>query len=499
MAKLILDPVTRIEGHLRIDTHVENGQVLEAWSRGEMFRGLESLLVGRNPLDAPAITQRICGVCPVSHGIAASRALEAAFGIAPPGNGRLLRNLILGANYLQNHILHFYQLSALDFIRVETLLDYRGKDRELLDLQSWARGEMNSGRILPMAPLLPQLPGRYSGTTEWNHLALEHYLEALEIRREAHRMAALFGGKMPHPASLVPGGVTCGVELEAVETFRSGLRRVRRFVEEAYLPDVARMVREFPEYSRQGAGVGRFMSFGAFEQGEGTWLPAGVLQDGKLSALDLGAIREEVGSSYYQPGSGGAPQQGTVELAPEKQGAYSWIKAPRYNGEAMEVGPLARLLVARAAGNDQVSEALTLMEHQTGLKPNMWDSVLGRHLARAIEATLLVKEMEHWLAQLAYESPSVVHYQAPRSGSGIGLIEAPRGGLGHWLEVEDAKIVRYQCIVPSTWNFSPRDDRGGVGPVEAALLGTTVNEGSRGLEVARVVRAFDPCIACAVH
>jgi len=499
MARIVLDPVTRIEGHLRIDTEVEGGRVVEAWARGEMFRGFEALLVGRDPFDAPLITQRICGVCPVSHAIASCRALESALGVQVPRNGRLLRNLVLGANYLQSHVLHFYHLSALDFVDVEAILSYEGRDAILRELQAWVRSEVSSNRVLPAAPFLPRLPGDYSPDPAWNATALAHYIDALEVRQEAHRMAALFGGKMPHPASLVPGGVTCGVDPEPVEDFRARLRRVRRFIESSYAPDVLGAAARFPEYAELGRGAGRYLSYGAFEEEGGPWLPSGTADSGRLAPLDTTRITEEVASSRYAAAKGRHPRDGEIVPEPSKAAAYSWLKAPRYGGKTYEVGPLARLMVASAAGSEEVAQTLREVLAAGGLTESALPSVIGRHAARVVESLLLVRRMEGWLDQLVPGEPWVGACTPRKAGSGEGLAEAPRGALGHWVEVRDGKIGRYQCIVPSTWNFSPRGDRGDPGPVEAALLGTPVRSDWGGLEVARVVRSFDPCIACAVH
>lgn len=499
MALVVLDPVTRIEGHLRIDTQVEEGRVVEAWCRGEMFRGFEDLLAGRDPLDAPVITQRICGVCPVSHAIASCRALEGALGLVAPPNGRLLRSLVLGANYLQSHVLHFYQLSALDFVDVEAILAYGGPDPGLRELRAWVEGEVRSNRVLPAAPFLPRLPGNYGEDPRWSAGALAHYLEALEVRTEAHRMAAIFGGKLPHTASLVPGGVTTGVDAEAVEHFRARLRQVRRFVENTYVPDVIEVARRFPAYGRAGRGAGRYLSFGAFEEGKGAWLPAGTVSGGEFAALDTSRIAEEVGSSRYASRGPVHPREGEIRPEPAKAGAYSWLQAPRYGGAPFEVGPLARLQVAAAVGAESVRETLAHVLVEARLEPAALESALGRHAARAAEALLLARRMESWLDALRPGEPSVATYTPRAEGRGEGLVEAPRGALGHWTQVSGHKIARYQCVVPSTWNFSPRGDKGDPGPVEAALLGLQVNPAYKGLEVARVVRSFDPCIACAVH
>lgn len=499
MGKLILDPVTRIEGHLRIDTRVEEGVVVEAWSRGEMFRGLETVLLHRDPLDAPVITQRICGVCPVSHAVASCRALESALQIRPAPNGQMLRNLVLGANYLQSHVLHFYHLSALDFVNVEALLAYEGPNPLLAELKAWAQGELASARILPAAPFLPRLPGNYPDDPKWNLAALSHYLEALEIRQETHRMAALFGGKMPHTASLVPGGVTTGLDAAALENFRTRLRRIRRFVENVYLPDVLEATRLFSGYAQVGRGVGRYLSYGVFEEGSRDWLPAGTAENGKYSPLDTSRIAEEVVSSRYASPSRLHPAAGDTVPDPNKSGAYSWLKAPRYDSKAYEVGPLARLSVAASLGHEPVRGTLRALLRDAGLRQQDLSSALGRHAARAIETLLVAQRMDVWLDRIAHGEPTVAAYAPRTEGDGEGLTEAPRGALGHWVQIRQGKIARYQCIVPSTWNFSPRGDDGDPGPVEAALVGTPVGTAQSGLEVARVVRSFDPCIACAVH
>ncbi len=500
MGKVVLDPVTRVEGHLRVETRVDGGRVTEARVAGEMFRGFEAILRGRDALDAPVITQRICGVCPVSHAVASCRALEEALGLSPPPNGRLLRSLVLGANFLQSHILHFYQLSILDYLDVTAVLGYRGPDPGLRALRAWAESEIRSGRILPGAPFLPQWSQGLPDDPRWSSGALAHYLEALEARQAAHRMAARFGGKLPHTATLVPGGVTSGVDPVEVEAFRSDLARVRSFVENAYLPDLAGLGRRFPDLARAGAGVGRYLSYGALEEADGSpWLPPGVILDGRLEPLDPSRVAEQVGFSRFRGSRALPPLAGETDPDPGKPGAYSWLKAPRYGGAAVEVGPAARVRVALAAGRADVEKAASRVLADAGLGPGALGSVLGRHLARGIEALLLARRMEAWLDALDPAGRSVGPYAPRPSGQGAGLVEAPRGALGHWVEVRETRIARYQCVVPSTWNFSPRGDRSDPGPVEAALEGLEVDGATAALAVARVVRSFDPCIACAVH
>ncbi|KIH75963.1 hydrogenase large subunit [Geoalkalibacter ferrihydriticus] len=500
MAKIVLDPLTRIEGHLRIETRIAGGQVAEAWSKGEMFRGFEALLQGRDPLDAPVITQRICGVCPISHAISSCKAIESACGLRVPANGLYLRNLILGANYLQSHILHFYHLSALDFVKVEALLGYTGRDPVLVDLKNWAESEIRTNRVLPVAPFLPKLPGDYAADPQWNLGALANYVEALEIRQEAHRMAALLGGKMPHAATLVPGGVTCVADAAVLEDFRARLRRVRRFIERCYIPDVLQAARLYPSYADIGRGPARFLSYGVFDEGASTWMPAGTVNGKGHEPLNLALIHEDTTSGFYRGNHKSHPKDAAAPIPqPDKPRAYSWLKAPRYNGLSYEVGPLARLVVAAAAGERSISQSLSALLRETGLREEQLPSTLGRHAARALEAQLLAARMEQWLDAMQPGAPAIVPYKNRDAGSGVGLVEAPRGALGHWITLKAGRIGSYQCVVPSTWNFSPRDAEQNPGPVESALVGTPVNEAYQGLEVARVVRAFDPCIACAVH
>jgi len=499
MAKVIIDPVTRIEGHLRVDTEVSNQRIVNAWSKGEMFRGFETLLKGRDPFDAPVITQRICGVCPVSHAVASCKTVEDSLGIDIPENARLMRNLILGSNYLASHLTHFYQLSALDFIQVEAILKYRGSNRSLRNLRAWVEQEIASKKILPAAPFLPYLKGDYPKDQAWNFRALAHYLESLDVRKDAHKMAALLGGKMPHTSSMLAGGVTTGLAPDLIENFRVRLLRIRQFVDETYLPDVVQAATLFKQYSGIGAGNAVYLSYGVFDEEDGTFLPSGLLKGSQLHPLEPEKIAEQTLYSYYRDGAPRHPSQGETLPDTEKDNAYSWIKAPRYAGMPCEVGPLARLMIAYKSGINPVRQKVTALLAQLGWQERQLNSVLGRHATRALEASMIAERMELWLDQLDPGQPTVGEIPLTASGQGAGLTEAPRGALGHWLTIEQNKIDNYQCIVPSTWNFSPAGQEGEPGPVETALIGTPVAAGSQGIEAARVVRSFDPCIACAIH
>ncbi len=466
-------PVTRIEGHLDIEVTVEavDGvqRVTAARCAGTMFRGFEMLLKGRHPRDAVHLTQRICGVCPTSHGMAAALALEAAYGphATPPANGRILRNLILGADFLQSHILHFYQLALLDYVDAS----------EVFKHASWKPGY--SG------------PDVVSGA-EADKL-LGHYAAAWDIRRKAHQLGAVFGGRMPCSPVFVPGGctqtltdTTAGGEspaTEKVRQFQNLLDEIRSFIEAAYLPDAEFLMRRFPEYAEIGRGCGRLLAFGGFDldaTGTKKLLPGGVFADRQTSRLDPDNIVEFVQHSRYSPVSGGrSPSLGETEPDARKPDSYSWIKSPRYAKQAYEVGPLARMWIGGF--------------YRRGI------SVLDRLLARAQEAQRIAGAMVDWLRELQVGSPTRARFPYLRSGTGVGLAEAPRGAIGHWLQFHKHAIDRYQILTPTTWNASPRDDVGEPGPIEQALVGTPVRRRDQPVELLRVVHSFDPCLACSVH
>jgi ferredoxin hydrogenase large subunit/hydrogenase large subunit len=502
MKKITIDPITRIEGHLAVHVEVESGRVSDAFCKGEMFRGFEAILKGRNPLDAQQITQRICGVCPVSHGIASVLAQDAAYGATPPENGRLGRNLIQAANYIQSHILHFYHLAALDFVDITAIAGYQGKDRPLLDLKAWVQSQLSSGALYPAAPFLPRYSGRYIESVEMSTAAVKHYLDALNMRTLAHKMGTIFGGKMPHVAALVPGGITERISTDKIAAYRSMLKKLQSFINDAYLPDVIGVAKAFPDYMHQGKGCSNFLSYGVFPSvPDGKkLLPAGVIIEGKPAELDAEKITEHIGYSFYSSRSGLHPSKGETQPDPQKTEAYSWIKAPRYDGKAVEVGPLARILVAYHRGEDpKIKGMVDQLLEKLGKSPEELTSVMGRHAARALECKIIADECAEWLEQLKPGEPAFRDFEIPEAGSGVGLTEAPRGALGHWISIREGKIEKYQCVVPTTWNCSPRDDAGNPGPMEQALLGTSIADSDNPIEATRVVRSFDPCIACAVH
>jgi hydrogenase large subunit len=504
MGKIVIDPVTRIEGHLKIECTVENGVVKDARATGNLFRGLELILRGRDPRDAQVIAQRICGVCPQSHGIAATLNLDSAFGIADkiPDNGRIIRNLIHGAHVVQDHILHFYHLAALDYVNIADVAKYEGNDSQLNSIKDFiARGALN--------PFLPRYEGDYRLKKEINQQAVAHYVRALEIRRIGHEAVSIFSGKVPHSVGVVPGGVTSTPTADNIMAYIWKIKILQDFVNNVYVPDVLAVAGAYMDYAEIGAGCKNLLSYGGYDQDgkspdyatRDRLFKQGIIgADLNPAPLDMSKITEQVKHSWYEDSiSNLHPSHGDTKPQYGKQGAYSWSKAPRYDGKVYEVGPVARVAVTYAKGDTKMKELVDGALKQLKAKPSALFSVLGRHLARALSAKYLVDNLEGWALQLKPGQPAYIEYQIPDEAMGMGIIEGSRGALGHFIEIKDKKIVNYQAVVPTTWNVSPMDDKGQHGPVEQALIGTKVKDEKNPFEVVRIIRSFDPCIACAVH
>ncbi len=507
MAKVLIDPITRIEGHLSIEIDVEGGKVVDAKSIGDMFRGFEKIFQGRNPLDANQLSQRICGVCPVSHGVASSKCLEGAFGMKPNNNGRVLRNLMLAANYLQSHIIHFYHLAALDFVDITALLKYNGGDSKMNNLKAWVENEVKTkkGRadaITAGAPFLPRYEGNfYIKDVDTNIDAIAGYVKALEMRMKAHKMVAAIGGRAPHAIGLVPGGVTQVPTRAMIKEYKKHISELEDFISDVYMNHVIAVAKTFKDYFAIGAYT-NMLSYGLFEEDADEkkyFLQRGVSCDTRLETFDAEKIREQVKYARYSSGSNLHPYQGQTEPQPGKGGAYTWLKAPRYEGKPMEVGPLARVIISYLSGNAAVKKEVDALLKVFNADINAAFSVLGRHAARAIECKLIAAEMPRWIDELEVNGKPRSTFDIPDSGEGMGLTEAPRGALGHWIVMKDRKIANYQAVVPTTWFCGPRGDDGVKGPIEQALIGTPISDPKNPIEAARVVRSFDPCIACAVH
>lgn len=446
----IVDPVSRIEGHMKIEIEIDQGQITDAKVSGTLFRGFENILEGRVPDDAPLLTQRICGVCPTSHGQASVAAIENVAGWSPGTNGRVLRNLVLGSNFIQSHILHFYILCAVDFVAGPSSTPWT---------PSWD---------VDLRPGLGSVMG--------------HMSSALAARRKAHEMGAIFGAKLPHAGSYIPGGMTAEITSEKISNFRSYLNELRSFINNTYIPDVQAVGNVYGDYYSIGTGPQNLMAFGVFDESYGGrlfnagYMPAGSSAAGSVNTAN---IREHVTYSWYETGNPQNPAIGSTKAQYPKGDAYSWLKAPRYNGAPVEVGPLARMKVSG--------------RYSGGI------STMDRHLARAQEALVVADAMGDWLNEIS-DGPAYSSSYSERSGSGEGLVEAPRGALGHWVDISGSGTInRYQVITPTCWNASPKDDSGIPGPLEQALVGTPIMDAKQPIEALRVIHSFDPCLACAVH
>ncbi len=554
MTRVAIDPITRIEGHLRIEVDVEDGVVSDAWSSGTMFRGLELILRGRDPRDAWVFAQRACGVCTTVHALASVRAVENALQIQIPRNARMIRNLIAGIQYVQDHVIHFYHLHALDWVDVVSALsaDPAATAQLAGSLSDWPTSStgnfkavqarlktfVESGQLGPFANGYWGHPA-YKLPPEANLMAVAHYLEALDWQRDVIKIQALLGGKNPHPQSYVVGGMAMGVDPNsptALTTRRLSeitelINRAKAFVDNVYIPDVLAVAGFYKDWAGIGAGIGNYLAYGDFPEDDsglpsGLYLPRGRILNRDLSTIasvEHTGVAETVSHSWYtydggddtlkHPWDGETNPKYTGPKPPfetlEGSDKYSWLKAPRYDDEPMEVGPLARMLVAYASGHPDVKPAVDTVLFKLGVGAGALFSTLGRVAARAIETQVLVAKLGGWLAELEANLDTgdlaiadTTQWDPgswPKEAKGWGMEEAPRGALAHWVVVKDQKIDNYQLVVPSTWNGSPRDGKGRRGAWEEALIGTPVVDPAKPVEILRTIHSFDPCMACAVH
>ena len=551
MSHVVVDPVTRIEGHLRIEAQVDGGQVQDAWSSSTMFRGIELILKGRDPRDAWAFTQRICGVCTTVHAIASVRAVENAIGAKPPPNARVLRNLIMAAQCIQDHVIHFYHLHALDWVDVVSALKADPEKTSALaqSISDWPlssaryfsgiKGRLKDfvdrGQLGPFANAYWGHPA-YKLPPEANLMAVAHYLEALDWQRDFIKMHAILGGKNPHLQSFLVGGMATPVDPDKQASINTGsvarmkelTSRAKEFVSKVYLPDVLAVASFYKDWAGVGSGVGNYLVYGEYPETDDDkpplFLPSGVIRNrnlGKVEPLDPAKITESVKHSWYEDGGGKPLHPREGETRPRYTGPkppyerletaakYSWLKSPRYDGEPMEVGPLSRMLVAYGSGHKRVQELVGTVLKSLGVGPEALFSTLGRIAARCVETVLLTEKIDSWVDALAanmekgdlriHDTGKWDPSSWPTETFGAGFHEAPRGALGHWVHIKDGVIANYQCIVPSTWNAGPRDGSEKRGPYEAALLRTPVADPKQPLEILRTVHSFDPCMACGVH
>ena len=554
--RIVVDPITRIEGHLRIEVEVKDGKITDAYSSSPMVRGLENIVKGRDPRDVWAFVQRACGVCTTVHALASVRAVEDSLGIEIPPNAEMVRNIMEGALYMHDHTVHFYHLHALDWVDVVNALQADPiKTSELAQsISNWPKSSpgyfsdikkritkfVESGQLGIFANGYWGHP-QMKLPAEANLMAVAHYLEALEWQKDIVRVHTIFGGKNPHPNYLV-GGMACaistddigGINAERLAYVGNLLKQGKEFIEQVYIPDLLAIASFYKDWGAIGKGFGNYMSYGDFPVNgykdiSNFKFPQGVILNRDLSKVyDVNHrnedIEEFINNSWYDDYAEGKdtsrhPWDGETNIkysGPKPpyehldfDQKYSFIKTPRWKGMPMEVGPLARLLVAYARGNKEVQDAVNGALNHLNVPVDALFSTLGRTAARGIETQLVanwtmefygtlinnIKNGDTRMANSEKRNPDKWETES----KGVGFSEAPRGSLAHWIRIKDKKTENYQMIVPSTWNASPRDPKGQRSAYESTLLETPVADTELPLEIIRTIHSFDPCIACAVH
>lgn len=549
--RITVDPMTRIEGHLRVDCEVDDGKVVKAWSSGQMWRGIELILQGRDPRDAWIITQRICGVCTTVHAIASVRAVENALNLEVPLNAQYIRNMLITAHGIHDHIVHFYQLSALDWVDIVSALkaDPKEASRIAQSLSDWPQNSVqhftqiqeklqtfiNSGQLGVFASgywghKAMKLP------PEINLMAAAHYFQALDYQRTANKIVAILGSKTPHIQNLAVGGVANAINMDSQSTLtlerlyyiKSFIDELGDFINKVYMVDVAAIGALYSDWTQYGAGITNYLSVPDLPldtKGTQFALPGGYIHQADLSTFKPinnyqdsyfeGGVKESVKHAWYQGGKGALhPYDG--ETIPEytdfnDDAKYSWVKAPTFYDERVQVGPLANVLAMAAAGHEPTTRHLkTVLDTASSVAGSTipvaaLHSTIGRHAARAVRTGVLHEALEQqWqLLMDNISSGDVSTYNQPvfpkGEVRGFGYHEAPRGVLSHWVVIKDGKISNYQCVVPSTWNASPRDEDDKPGPYEASLMDNPIDDPEKPLEVIRTIHSFDPCLACAIH
>jgi hydrogenase large subunit len=554
--RIVVDPITRIEGHLRIEVEVKDGKVVDAYSSGTMVRGFELILKGRDPRDAWAFTERACGVCTTVHALASVRTVEDALKITVPPNAELVRNLMFCAQYMQDHVVHFYHLHALDWVDIVSALKADPKKTSELaqsisnwpksstgyfsDLQKKVTSFVASGQLGIFANGYWGHPA-FKLPPEVNLIGVAHYLEALEWQKEMVKVHTIFGGKNPHPNYLV-GGAPCSINIddanalnaERLSEVNTIFEQGREFVEQVYIPDLLAVASFYKDWGAIGGGLSNYMSYGdlpvnGYADVSKFKFPRGVILNrnlGEVLPIDSKnpqQVQEYVTHSWYEYAGGDNvglhPWEGETKFnytGPKPpydylnvKDKYSWMKTPRWNGHAMEVGPLSRMLIGFASGRDEFKEIVTMALKKLDVPVTALFSTLGRTAARGLETVLIGKWSKEFYDQLIsnikngdtrmFNSEKWEPDTWPAEAKGVGMSEAPRGALAHWIVIKDKKIDNYQLVVPSTWNASPRDNKGQLSSYESALIGTPVKNPEQPLEILRTIHSFDPCIACAVH
>ena len=553
--RIVVDPVTRIEGHLRIEAVVENGVITDAYSAGTMVRGLEKILMGRDPRDAWAITERVCGVCTTVHALASVRSVEDALGISVPPTAELIRNIMLTTQYVQDHVVHFYHLHALDWVDIVNALKADPKKAAEL-AQSFSTYDKNTAahftdvqnKIKAFAANgLGIFANGYWGhpayklPPEVNLIGVAHYLDALEWQKEVVKIHAVFGGKNPHPNYLV-GGVPCSIDMNEVAAINGErlnlvsqlIGQADEFVNQVYIPDLLAVASFYKDWASYGGGLKNYLSYGefptkgynhpeAFKYARGAVLGRDLSQVYPVNPRDAQEIKEYIAHSWYTYEGGDTvgmhPWAGETEIkysGPQPPfetlagyDKYSFLKTPRWKENPMEVGPLARLLVSYAAGHADVKELVGMVLGKLNVPVGALFSTLGRTAARGIDAALAMVWLKEFYGELmgrvkinevsTFNGEKWDPKNWPADCEGVGLVEAPRGALAHWIKIKNGAIENYQLVVPTTWNGSPRDAKQQRSSFEAALIGTPVAKIDEPVEILRTIHSFDPCLACAVH
>jgi hydrogenase large subunit len=555
MTRIVVDPVTRIEGHLRVEAVVENGIITDAFSSGTMIRGLEKILIGRDPRDAWAITERVCGVCTTAHAMASCRAVEDALGINLPPTAELIRNIMTAAQHVHDHVVHFYHLHALDWVDIVTVLN--ADPRKAAELaQSFSTYDRNTtAHFAEVQKKVKQFADTglgifangywghpaYKLPPEVNLIAVAHYLDALEWQKEVVKIHAVFGGKNPHPNYLV-GGVPCSINLDevaAINTERLNLvgrlvSQADEFVNQVYVPDLLAVASFYKDWAKWGGGLKNYLSYGeyptqgynkpeAFKYPRGAILGRDLAHVYPVNPKDSQEIKEYIASSWYTYEGGDAtslhPWEGETQIkyagpqppfeSLEGYEKYSFLKTPRWKDNPMEVGPLARLLVAYASGHEDVKQLVGATLAKLNVPLDALFSTLGRTAARGLSAAIEVGYLKEFYKELmdrvktretsTFNNERWEPKTWPSDMEGVGLVEAPRGSLAHWIKIKDGRIANYQLVVPTTWNGSPRDAKKQHSSFEASLIGTPVAKLDEPVEIIRTIHSFDPCLACAVH
>lgn len=554
--RIVIDPITRIEGHLRIEADIQNGKVSDVYSAGTMVRLLEEILRGRDPRDAWAYVGRVCGVCTSTHSLASVRTVEDALGIVVPPNAEIVRNLMFATLYMHDHVVHFYHLHALDWVDVVNALKADPKKTSELaqSISNWPKSspgyfsdlQKRIGKFVESGQLGIFTNGywghsAYKLPPEVNLIGLAHYLEALEWQKEIVKVQTIFGGKNPHPNYLV-GGMACAIGLDDVSAINAErlayikqlLDDGKRFIEQVYIPDLLAVASFYKDWGAIGGGLGNYLVYGdlptnGFRDPSSFKFPAGAILNKDLSKVHEVNMREDseiqefINKSWYSYEGGDNvglhPWKGETKLnytGPKPpyenlntEEKYSFLKTPRWKGHAMEVGPLARVLVGYAKGIPEFKEVVDSALKYLDVPATALFSTLGRTAARGLEAQLVANWAQEFYDQLIQNiklgdtrMANTEEFQPetwPAQAKGVGHAEAPRGALGHWIVIEDQKIANYQLVVPTTWNASPRDPQGQMSAYEAALMDTPIADPERPVEILRTVHSFDPCMACAVH